>query len=222
MSCSPTRPRPLSSTSSTSTLGTDSRNSSSLCCGGTRGRDRQRVRRSHATGPGGEKGKLLYDWLRSGGRWQVIRDFAVAHASDLVDPATVTVFDRICGSHPEWARSGCIGGSCIWRQRRKTGRPCFAPLTNWRLTQAACGPRSTRPTRRFLGVLALRSPGCKAASTTTSPRRTSYSPPSCSAGRIRARRSSARLDSLGWNTAGARHFAGTPSRGQGCPRRLRR
>jgi hypothetical protein len=148
--------------------GTDSRNSSSLCGGGTRGRDRQRVRRSHATGPGGEKGKLLYDWLRNGGRWQVIRDFAVAHASDLVDPVTVTPFDRICGSHPEWARSGCIGGSCIWRQRRKTGRPCFARLTNWRLTQAACGPRSTRPTRRFLGVLALRSPGYKAASTTTS------------------------------------------------------
>lgn len=47
-----------------------------------------------------EKREILEAWL-SQGSWQASRDFAVAHASDLVHPVTVTYFDRSCAEHPE-------------------------------------------------------------------------------------------------------------------------
>jgi hypothetical protein len=49
---------------------------------------------------GREKAEILETWLR-GGSWQTCRDFAVAHASDLAHPVTVTYFDRICAERPE-------------------------------------------------------------------------------------------------------------------------
>ena len=47
-----------------------------------------------------EKVDILEAWL-GGGSWQTGRDFAVAHASDLVHPVTVAYFDRSCAEHPE-------------------------------------------------------------------------------------------------------------------------
>lgn len=47
-----------------------------------------------------EKVEVLEAWLR-GGSWQEARDFAVAHAADLVHPVTLTYFDEFCAEHPE-------------------------------------------------------------------------------------------------------------------------
>jgi hypothetical protein len=42
----------------------------------------------------------LEAWM-SEGSWQAARDFAIAHASDLVHPVAVTCFDRACAERPE-------------------------------------------------------------------------------------------------------------------------
>ncbi|MEY9857094.1 hypothetical protein ABH935_002702 [Catenulispora sp. GAS73] len=47
-----------------------------------------------------EKTEILEAWL-SGGSWQVCRDFACAHADDLVHPITMAHFDGICTGRPD-------------------------------------------------------------------------------------------------------------------------